>query len=61
MLISQRRYESRAPASVSESDSEQAGVTVCDYPRCQCCFMWCGGEKHPPCPITGRRHPEMLK
>lgn len=31
----------------------------CDYPRCKCAFLWCEG-KHPPCPITGKRHPEML-
>lgn len=31
---------------------------VCSYPSCACAFLWCEG-KHPPCPITGRRHKAM--
>lgn len=31
----------------------------CTYPRCKCAFLWCEG-KHPPCPVTGRRYPDMF-
>jgi len=51
-----RRYETKArPSSGSDSG---AGAALCDYPRCKCAFLWCEG-KHPPCPLTGERHPEM--
>jgi hypothetical protein len=65
LTLQHRRYETRnTRQNAAESDSQRAGVVVsepkCDYPRCKCAFLWCEG-KHPPCPVTGKRHPEMLK
>jgi hypothetical protein len=44
-----------ALADVAEAEAREP---QCTYPACGHAFLWCEG-KHPPCPITGRRHPAM--